>query len=173
MLLHLLFGLLHCVIVRSPHVCNGSSWVQVLRALTSLEESTPQQVRLADDQLICMLVCSLAMLAALNPIQPPRRRTDTTQPTSTQVHCSAHQLAATHPVVPFCNTWLSTIKHWLLQILHHNGWEPWLKRSRQSCRCYVQCLLDCTDGSLTHWPHHWCQLCNACDGKHMMLMGNL
>lgn len=84
----------HQVTVHSPYVCNGSSLVQVLRALTSLEDSTPQPVRLADDQLISMLVCSLAMLAALNPIQPPRRRTDTPQPMSTQVHCSAYRLAA-------------------------------------------------------------------------------
>ena len=78
--------------------------MQVLRALTALQDSSPQPVRLADDQLMGMLVCSLAMLAALNPIQPPRRRSDPPQPVSAQVHCSRwawgrHVLIL---IVPFC-----------------------------------------------------------------------
>ena len=62
--------------------------MQVLRALTALQDSSPQAVKLPDDQLICMLVCSLAMLAALHPIQPPRRRTDPPHPISAQVNSS-------------------------------------------------------------------------------------
>ena len=59
--------------------------VQVLRALTALEESSSQPISLANDQLIRMLVCTLAMLAALNPIQPPRRRNDPPRPEPAQV----------------------------------------------------------------------------------------
>ncbi|KAL3153844.1 hypothetical protein ABBQ32_013419 [Trebouxia sp. C0010 RCD-2024] len=63
---------------------NLEAGLQVLRALTSLEESVCQPIRLANDQLIRMLVCTLAMLAALNPIQPPRRRKDPRQPAPPQ-----------------------------------------------------------------------------------------
>ncbi|KAL3140251.1 hypothetical protein ABBQ38_004522 [Trebouxia sp. C0009 RCD-2024] len=63
---------------------NLEAGLQVLRALTSLEQSISQPIRLANDQLIRMLVCTLAMLAALNPIQPPRRRSDPLQPAPPQ-----------------------------------------------------------------------------------------
>lgn len=56
--------------------------MQVLRALTALDESGPEGSSLASEpQLTCMLVCTLAMLAALNAIQPPRRRSQPPQQT--------------------------------------------------------------------------------------------
>ncbi|KAA6426675.1 MAG: maternal effect embryo arrest 50 [Trebouxia sp. A1-2] len=68
-------------------------WVQemcVLRALTAQDEAEKRQDGIPKDQLITLLTLALAMLAALNPIQPPRRHaTPTQQPASTQAQPSS------------------------------------------------------------------------------------
>ncbi|DBA95944.1 TPA: hypothetical protein ACH3X1_001465 [Trebouxia sp. C0004] len=67
--------------------------LQVLRALTAQDEAEKIQDGLPQDQLITLLTLALAMLAALNPIQPPRRHAKTTQqPGSTQAEPSSESI---------------------------------------------------------------------------------
>ncbi len=62
----------------------------MLRALTAQDEAEKKQDGIPQDQLITLLTLALAMLAALNPIQPPRRHANPTQqPASTQAQPSS------------------------------------------------------------------------------------
>ena len=71
--------------------------MQVLRALTALDESSAQHSSLAEGQLLPMLVCTLAMLAALNPIQPPRRHSKALQASSGQTLKPAPSVESLQP----------------------------------------------------------------------------
>ncbi len=67
--------------------------MQVLRALTAHDEAEKKQDGIPQDQLITLLTLTLAMLAALNPIQPPRRHTNATQqPANTQAQPSSESM---------------------------------------------------------------------------------
>ncbi len=62
----------------------------MLRALTAQDEAEKKQDGIPQDQLITLLTLTLAMLAALNPIQPPRRHAKPTQqPASIQAEPSS------------------------------------------------------------------------------------
>lgn len=62
----------------------------MLRALTAQVEPEKKQDGIPQDQLITLLTLALAMLAALNPIQPPRRHAKPNQqPASTQAQPSS------------------------------------------------------------------------------------
>lgn len=65
----------------------------MLRALTAQDEAEMKQDGAPQDQLITLLTLTLAMLAALHPIQPPRRHTKPTQqPASTQAEPSSESV---------------------------------------------------------------------------------
>jgi len=62
----------------------------VLRALTAQDEAEKKHDGIPQDRLITLLTLALAILAALNPIQPPRRHAKPTQqPASTQAEPSS------------------------------------------------------------------------------------
>ena len=125
--------------------------MQVLRAWTALQDSSPQSVRLNDDQAICMLVCSLAMLAALKSIQPPRRRTDPPQPMSAQVQQSMWVLenACVHVVIPFLSLLVSFPTSQLAAVTSCQE-GSWLEPCGQSC---MQVVKLATTYELRHPPN--------------------